>query len=129
MAQNIYAPLDGEVVATGNLTGPFRPCPSCAHKRARIETRAPGTHPGNHVAVASDIFGGRVHYDIRTEGQRLTWSPEGRSLVTVGRDKIERWDAASGKRLASAERRAGLSGSGMRILQIKGAPEAMILSA
>ena len=46
MAQNIYACLDGEVVATGELTGPFRACPACGVKHAKIVTSVVEPHAG-----------------------------------------------------------------------------------
>lgn len=54
MAQNIYACLDGEVVATGALTGPFRACPACGHKRAKVVTTVTEPHYGQIVCLACD---------------------------------------------------------------------------
>ena len=82
MAHNHYAPLDGDVVATGELTGPFRSCPACDHRRARIETKSSGFHPASLVCTSC--------------GGHVSW---------LGRDHLAALLAQ--KKQADDERRAG----------------------
>lgn len=47
MAQDIYAPLEGKLVAIDKITGTFRKCVGCDHTTAKVSVRPIGMHHGH----------------------------------------------------------------------------------
>lgn len=47
MAQDIYAPLEGKVVAIDKLAGTFRACGHCGNTEATVSTAPIGMHHGH----------------------------------------------------------------------------------
>lgn len=50
MAQNIYAPLEGQIVGLSGNTGPFRVCPYCGNTSARVSL-GKGPHLASLVCI------------------------------------------------------------------------------